>query len=126
MGKEREYRQIREDIQNRVAYELYKENKAANAGDRFNPQIMDEGKKWYDSGFNLEEAPENLRNNTNFIRGYEKSQRLQNVDDEFFKKGAEAYLAGIPWDEINDKDKENVSFVFGYEDAMTMSSGKRR
>ena len=67
-----------------------------------------------------------VRNNTNFIRGYEKSQRLQNVDDEFFKKGAEAYLAGIPWDEINDNYKENVSFVFGYEDAMTMSSGKRR
>ena len=126
MGKEREYRQIREDIQNRVAYELYKENKAANKVDRFNPQLMEEGKKWYDSGFNLEDAPENLRNNINFVRGYEKSQRLQIVDDEFFKKGMEAYLSGIPWDEIDDKDKENVSFVFGYEDAMTMSSGKRR
>lgn len=126
MSKEREYRQIRQDIHNRLAYQLYNEKKNANAGDKFNPQIMEEGNKWYDSGFNLEDAPESLKNNTNFVKGYEKAQRLQNVADEFFKKGTEAYLAGIPWDEIDDKDKENVYFVFGYEDAMTMSLGKRR
>ena len=126
MGKESDYRHIRENIQNRIAYHLYRENKASNANDRFNPQIMEEGNKWYDAGFNLEEAPENLRNNTNFVKGYEKAQRVQNVADEFFKKGMEAYFAGISWDEVDDKDKENVNFVLGYEDAMTMNLGKRR
>ncbi len=119
-------RHIREDIQSKLAAHVALEKKIANPQDRFNPMIMDEGYKWYVSGLELEDAPENLRNNTNFVKGYEKAQRLQNVNDDFFRRGAEAYLNGTNWSDIDAKDLNNPYFQLGYEEAMTMDTRKRR
>ena len=126
MSRDKENRHIRENIQGRVAYDIHLKEKRNNIKDRFNPEILNAGKDWYESGFSLDEAPENLKINTNFVNGYERAKRLQDIEDDYFKRGMEAYLAGIPWDKIDDKDKQNTSFVFGYEDAMTMNLGKSR
>lgn len=120
------YKQVRENIQIRHSMYINNQQKMANPVEKNDFNIMKMGEKWYLDGYSLEDAPENLRNNMSFINGFNRSKRIQDVNDDFFMRGSKAYFDGINLAAIPENDLNNKSFMAGYEDAMTMSLGKRR
>ena len=120
------YKQIRDNIQGRHNAYVKNKQKLANPVDRTDFNIMNMGEKWYFDGYSLDEAPDNVRNNRNFIYGFEHAKRLQDVNDDFFRRGSKAYFDGINLAAISESDRNNENFMAGYEDAMTMNLRKRR
>lgn len=93
---------------------------------RYDKEITDIGVNFAKSGLKLEDAPEDKRNDPNFIIGYEKGLRLMNVDDELYRRGSKAYFDGITFENLPESDRENEIFIQGYEDAMTMNMSRHR
>ena len=89
----KEKREIRQGRQNAVEKDIREKanmEKMVKA-DRFDSKIFEQGANWFNEGMALEDAPDNVRNNSNFIRGYDRAKRIalivemQNNED---KKGA--------------------------------------
>ncbi|MBQ2873357.1 MAG: hypothetical protein IJE89_05110 [Bacilli bacterium] len=93
--------------------------------DRNDTQIMTLGQVWYNMGHTLEEAEEELRNDTNFVKGYERAARLDKINDELYQLGKEFFLKGIPLGEIPSKYRDNEWFVNGYNAAIKASLQKK-
>ena len=45
--------------------------------DRYDPAIYDMGLNWGNEGLSLDDAPLEVKNNSNFINGFNKAKRLQ-------------------------------------------------
>lgn len=121
-----QYGYMRQDGQSKVDSHIRMEKKLAEKVPRFDPKLIDQGFQWYKSGFSLDDAPENLKNNINFYNGYMRGVRLQDVNDEFFSLGMETYLLGKSWENIPTEHKENIYFMQGYEEAMFLQTKKHR
>ena len=78
--EKREARQGRQDSVERDIREKNNMEKLTRK-DSYNPQIFDQGILWFNEGLSLNDAPENLRNNTNFINGYKKGERLAKIEE---------------------------------------------
>ena len=72
------YGEIRRNSSNRIAKDIRDKEKRKNyvRPDKRDVDIFNKGIEWFNSGLPLEDAPENLRNNTNFINGFKKGERL--------------------------------------------------
>ena len=72
------YKDIRRNSSNRIANDIYEKKKKENyvRPDKRDLDIFNKGLKWFNSGLSLEDAPEELRNNSNFINGFKKGERL--------------------------------------------------
>ena len=57
--------------------ELRKMDHAKN----FNKDAYVKGEEWYQSGLNLQDAPEELKKNIDFVRGFERGKRLATIAD---------------------------------------------
>lgn len=88
MAKSMSQAQIRKNIQDNIAIDIYNKNKMQNMvrTDKYDPEIFNQGIEWFNSGLKIEDAPEKIRNNTNFVRGFEKGKRLAEVGNEMRKK----------------------------------------
>lgn len=93
---------------------------------RYDPKTIQIGFDFAASGLSIDEADENMRENPNFVIGYEKYLRTLDVVDDFFKRGAQAFFDGVNWESLPENDRQNEAFIQGYEDAMMMDSPKRR
>lgn len=73
------YKQIRKDSSDRIFSDIWYKEKAENhvRPDKRDLSIFEKGMAWFESGLTLDDAPEELRNNTNFINGFNKGKRLQ-------------------------------------------------
>lgn len=73
------YKQIRKDSSNRIFSDIWQKEKAKNyvRPDKRDLGIFEQGLEWFNSGLPLEDAPEELRKNTNFIDGFHRGERLQ-------------------------------------------------
>ena len=47
----------------------------------FNKDLFDKGQKWFESGLSLEDAPEEIKTNRDFIRGFERGRRLVFIEE---------------------------------------------
>ena len=77
------YKQIRIDSSNKINAGI-RENERKSAYkhvDKYNKDIFEKGIRWFKSGLSLEDAPLELRNNSNFIRGFEKGRRLSLITE---------------------------------------------
>lgn len=76
------YADIRRDSANRIAYDLREKERRMNyvRQDKRDLDICNQGLEWYKNGFALEDAPLELRNNTNFINGFNKGKRLDMIE----------------------------------------------
>ena len=74
----KERREAREGRQNAVEKDIREKAKGENMPkvDRYDSKIFEQGANWFNEGMNLEDAPESVRNNSNFIRGYDRAKRL--------------------------------------------------
>lgn len=82
MSNSKLYYRLRRSTQDKVAngIEFEKKMSTAQRVNKYDPEIFNKGMEWFNSGLSLEDAPNDLKNNTNFIRGFEKGQRLSLVD----------------------------------------------
>ena len=76
------YGEIRRDSSNRIAYDLREKERKKNyvRPDKRDLEIYNKGLEWFNNGFKLEDAPENFRNNTNFIYEFKKGERLAMIE----------------------------------------------
>ena len=77
----KEKREIRENLQKAVEKDIRRKTDGKKAKDPYNPKTFNDGILWFNEGMALVDAPENLRNNTNFIDGYEKGRRLAMIEE---------------------------------------------
>ena len=75
-------REIRKKNQDKIAKDVYIKGKLEGfvRSDAYNANIFEQGANWFNEGMSLEDAPENIRNNTNFINGYNKASRLAFIE----------------------------------------------
>lgn len=73
------YKQIRKDSSDRIFSDIWQQEKAKNyvRRDKYDKEIFDKGVEWFKSGLPFDDAPEELRKNTNFIDGFHRGERLQ-------------------------------------------------
>lgn len=110
-------------LNNKIASDIAESKKIRY---RRNELMRNDGINFARSGLSLEDAPENKRNDQNFINGYEIGLRLMNVDDDWYRRGAKAYFDGIVLEDVPESSRENEFFIQGYEDAMTMNTARHR
>ena len=124
MAKSMSYSQIRKNIHNNIANDIYKQEKMQNMvrADKYDQNIFDKGIEWYNTGLEISDAPENIRNNTNFIRGYEKGKRLAEINNAMYASGRNFYFDGGSLEQASDKMRSNPHFVKGYQDALSFGN----
>ena len=76
------YGEIRRDSATRITCDIRDKEKRKNyvRPDKRDADICNKGIEWFKSGLPLEDAPEELRNNTNFIYGFKKGERLALIE----------------------------------------------
>ena len=77
-------------------------------------KTFDEGLKWFESGFLLEDAEGKIRNNPNFVAGFNYGKRIQYVNQLSYETGIEWFNRGVILDEIPENYKNNEHFMDGY------------
>ena len=116
------------NVRNRVYGEIetyYRQSeKAKKQTDRNEKKIFDQGAEWFKSGLPLEEAPSNIKDNINFINGFNRASRVAAVEEELYQLGVNFFKSGKDIDEapLNYKNKE--MFIKGYND--TMNNERKR
>lgn len=90
----------------------------------FNKNIFMAGGKWFEEGYDLEEADDKLRLDENFICGYEHMERLYKIHDDLYSMGRDCYLNGEDLSIF--PEGKNKYFLEGYNDAMKLDKKHRR
>ena len=106
-----------ESLQYRVAKDLKPDTHF-----RFDDDYRD-GIKWFNSGLSLEDAPEDLRTNNSFCKGFERGEFESIHNKAMYDEGKKDFSKGIPLEKISDNKKNNEYFMMGYNDA---SNGRHR
>ena len=76
--------------------------------------IFNEGYKWFESGLSLDDAPLELRENFNFINGFDKAKRVMAINEELISLGMEWFESGLYLEDAPDNYKNNEYFISGY------------
>ena len=81
MSYDRLFKDIRRDSAARITSDINQKEKMESyvRPDKRDNSIYLRGLDWYNSGLPLEDAPEEVRNNTNFINGFNKGKRLSYI-----------------------------------------------
>lgn len=124
MAKSMTQAQIRNNIQKKLANDLYREKKMQNMvrTDKYDQKIFNQGTEWYNSGLEIEDAPENIRNNTNFVRGFERARRVSEANNAIYEEGRNFYFGGGSLEQASEKMRMNPYFVKGYQDALCLGN----
>ena len=124
MAKSMTQAQIRNNIQKKLANDLYREKKMQNMvrTDKYDQKIFNQGTEWYNSGLEIEDAPENIRNNTNFVRGFERARRVSEANNAIYEEGRNFYFGGGSLEQGSEKMRMNPYFVKGYQDALCLGN----
>ena len=120
------YKDIRRNSSNRIANDIWEKEKKKNyvRPNKRDKEICDKGLAWFNNGLLLEDAPLELRNNTNFINGFKKGERIKNINDNLESLGEEWFKGGFSLDEAPVKYIDNPYFIKGYENAKNSSKGR--
>ena len=124
MAKSMTQAQIRNSIQKKLADDLYREKKMQNMvrNDKYDQKIFNQGSEWFISGLEIEDAPEEIRNNTNFVRGFERARRIFEANNAIYEEGRNFYFGGASLEQASDKMRINPYFVKGYQDALSFGN----
>ena len=80
------------------------------------------GIDWFDSGFTIEEAPIEIRDNASFISGFRRGERLKFINQQLYEEGKKYFEKGVSLDEVPKNYINKEYFILGYNDAI----GKKR
>ena len=120
MGKEdRLIKHIQEDSMFRIEGDIRRAKQRENYKpiDKYDINIFNQGMQWFNSGLPLEEAPDNVKTNTNFVKGYNKAKRIRDVENYLYDLGTSFYMDGIPVEAIPERYRENPFVLKGYTDS---------
>lgn len=98
--------------------------KSLVAGGKTNKQIFEQGYNWFNDGFSLDDAREELRINPDFVKGYEKAIRVKGINDSLEALGTEWYESGLSLESAPKNYVSNPYFISGYESAMKKDNNK--
>ena len=114
--KERNSRQISMKINkyNHLSDDLIREKKKASIVYNFDKNNFNNGKWWFNEGFALDEAPDNLKDNVSFVAGFNKAKRDKYVNDLAYNTGIEYRNKGVSFEELPIIYKNNPFFMKGY------------
>ena len=90
----------------------------------YDEAIFNRGKDWFHEGMSLEEAPKEIRENPNFVNGYQFAVRKDKINKTLEISGAEWYFSGHTLEEAHSGYLNSEYFVKGYNDAK--NNNKRR
>lgn len=123
----KEKREIRQKLQNDVSKAVYLKSIAEKmtATDKYDSNIFEKGINWFNEGMSLEEAPDNIKNNTNFIRGYERAKRLALIEGHLYDLGKKYFEDGLEIENIPLKYRNSDSVIKGYNDAKDNNKGRK-
>lgn len=123
----KEKREIRQNNQNAIASDIWNKNKANNSAvvDRFDEDIFKQGESWFATGLSLEEAPDDKKNNSNFRKGFERAQRIANVEQSLYELGKSYYETGVGIEDIPERYKNNQTVLNGYNDSKNKGIGSK-
>jgi len=113
---EKKRRIVKDVIVATIMQEIHAKQKATHV-DSYNPEIFNLRSEWFLQGRLLEDADEHLKNNTNFIRGYDLAMRRKTINEDFYRFGVEHFLSGRSLEEAPSKSASHKYFIMGYEDA---------
>jgi hypothetical protein len=82
-----------------------------------NFDIFEMGIKWFDSGLSLDDADDELKNDSSFIKGFNKGKMLKYIEESLYALGIEFYNDGLSIDEIPEMYKNNPRVIQGYENS---------
>ena len=96
------------------------EHKKVTDIDTFNKGVM-----WFESGLSLEDASDEMKNNFNFVNGYEKAKRMKNINENLEILGSEWFESGLSLDNAPTTYINNPYFMDGYNKANEKHNGKK-
>ncbi len=73
------------------------------------PEIREFGIFWAESGKTLEDAPDDVRNNLNFINGFNFAKRLQMIKEKEYKRAYDFYSNGGRLENISKEEYKKLS-----------------
>ena len=76
------------------------------------------GIDWFDSGFTIDEAPVEIRDNASFISGFRRGERLKFINQQLYEEGKKYFEKGFSLDEVPKNYINKEYFILGYNDAM--------
>ena len=76
--------------------------------------IFDAGMQWFNNGFSLDDASDEMKNKLSFVEGFKKAKRLDSINKQLFELGREWYLNGRNIDDAPENYKNNEYFCNGY------------
>lgn len=82
------------------------------------------GEKWFNSGMKLEDASIELQENHNFVKGFERAQRIQKVSLMQYEMGREFYEKGVQIEQIPELYRNSPNVIQGYNDASKNSKSR--
>ena len=88
--------------------------------------IFDKGFMWYENGLSLDDASDEMKNNFNFINGYEKAKRIKNINENLEILGSEWFESGLSLDNAPSSYINNPYFMDGYNKAFKKQNDKKR
>ena len=89
------HRQLRKKSSDRVAADLREKEKKDNYKqfDKRDSYLFDKGIEWFESGLSLDDAHDDMKNNTNFVNGFNKAKRLNDINNMLYNDGKEFFRA---------------------------------
>lgn len=117
------HRQLRKKSSDRVAADLREKEKKDNYKqfDKRDSYLFDKGIEWFESGLSLDDAHDDMKNNTNFVNGFNKAKRLNDINNMLYNDGKEFFRSGCKLENASDKMKNNKYFIQGYNDEKLLS-----
>lgn len=105
--------------QNAIAAQILEQKKDHTP---LNFQIFDMGIKWFNAGMTLEDADEELKNDSSFIKGFNKGKMLKYIEESLYALGEGFYNDGLSIDEIPEMYRNNPTVILGYETSRNSKS----
>lgn len=87
--------------------------------------IFNKGYMWFENGLSLDDASDEMKNNFNFINGYEKAKRIKNINENLEILGYEWFESGLSLDNAPSTYTNNPYFMDGYNKALEKQNGKK-
>lgn len=106
-----------------IANSAFQQEKVAN----YQPNDLNKfhlGEDWFNNGMKLDEAPEELKTNHNFVKGFLRAERIQNIALQQYEMGVEFCRNGIPVEQIPERYRNNPNIIKGYNDASKKRNGR--
>lgn len=102
------HRHLDDDIRRKKRAETYQPNDF---------KIFSLGRQWFNDGMKLEEAPQNLSSNINFVNGYKNAERVSRAEVDSYNMGYTYASDNIPIEELPLQYRNSPFFMQGYNDA---------